>query len=162
MKSRFLEDFEVQALKEVFDVESFLPLYVSLETGLRIGDVVALKVSHVKNDGIHFIAKKTNKRGIAKISKRLRDKLPKKGVWLFPSPYKAGKHITRQAIWSRIKRAGKSAGLDLDGLSPHCMRKAFAVKLYKEKGFKATQEALQHSKACTTEIYAFADWCTGP
>ena len=161
MRSRFLEDSEIKALQEALDTEAFLPLVVSLETGIRIGDVVSLRVSDVKKDGIHFTAKKTKKAGIAKISQKTRKKLRTGGVWLFPSPYKAGKHITRQAVWARIKRAGKSAGVDLEGLSPHSMRKAFAVELYKQKGFKATQEALQHSKACTTEIYAFADWSTG-
>ena len=41
------------------------------------------------------------------------------------------------------------------------MRKVFAVELYREKGFQAVQEALQHSFAATTEIYSFADWDTG-
>lgn len=161
MRSRFLEENEIRALQEALDVNAFLPLVVSLETGLRVGDVVELRVSDVKKDGIHYTAKKTKKKGIAKISQKTRQKLPKEGFWLFPSPYKTGKHITRQAVWARIKKAGKCAGIDLQGLSPHSMRKAFAVELYKQKGFKATQEALQHSKACTTEIYAFADWSTG-
>lgn len=35
------------------------------------------------------------------------------------------------------------------------------MELYREKGFKAVQTALQHSNAATTEIYSFADWSTG-
>ena len=81
--------------------------------------------------------------------------------WLFPSPYKAGKHITRQAVWQRLKKAGKSCGVDLEGLSPHSLRKVFAVELYREKGFQAVKEALQHNYSATTEIYTFADWNTG-
>ena len=145
--------------------EAFLPLLVSLETGLRIGDVVALKKSAIKKDGIHFQAKKTKKRGIAKISAKTRKKLLEKGQngekWLFPSPYKAGQHISRQAVWQRMKKAGKSCGVDLEGLSPHSLRKVFAVELYREKGFQAVKEALQHSYSATTEIYTFADWNTG-
>ena len=141
--------------------EAFLPLLLSLETGLRVGDVVALRVSAVKPDGVHYTAQKTHKRGVAPISAELRKRLNKKGKWLFPSPYKQGAHITRQAVWHRIKTAGKRAGIDLDGLSPHTMRKVFAVELYREKGFKAVQEALQHNNSATTEIYSFADWNTG-
>lgn len=141
--------------------EAFLPLLLSLETGLRIGDVVELKVSNVQRDGIHFQAKKTGKKGIAPISSTLRRKLNKKGKWLFPSPYKIGKHITRQAVWSRIKAAGKRAGVELEGLSPHAMRKVFAVELYRKKGFEAVKKALQHNNSATTEIYSFADWNTG-
>ena len=161
MRSRFLEEKELRSLGGELDENAFLPLMLSLETGLRVGDVVALKVADVKRDGIHYTAKKTGKPGVAKISDRIRRKLNTKGKWLFPSPYKQGKHLTRQAVWARIKTAGKRAGLDLDGLSPHSMRKVFAVELYRKKGFKAVQEALQHKYSTTTEIYSFADWSTG-
>lgn len=161
MKSRFLDENELKKLRQAFEDEVFLPLAVSLETGLRIGDVVALRCSDVKEDGIHFKAEKTGKKGVAKISAKLRSRLNKKGKWLFPSPYKPGQHLTRQAVWSRMKKAGESSGVDLDGLSPHSMRKVFAVELYRKKGFNAVKEALQHSYASNTEIYAFADWNTG-
>ena len=161
MKSRFIDKGEIKKLRQASTDEAFLPLLLSLETGLRIGDVVALKVKDVKSDGVHYTASKTKKKGIAPLSFSLRQRLPKRGKWLFPSPYKPDKHLTRQAVWDRIKKAGERAGLDLEGLSPHAMRKAFAVELYREKGFKAVQEALQHTYASTAEIYAFADWNTG-
>lgn len=161
MKSRYLTEEEIKSLRLALEEAAFLPLVVSLETGLRVGDVVALKVSDVKPDGIHYKAQKTGKRGVATISGKTRKRLNKKGKWLFPSPYKVGQHLTRQAVWARIKSAAKSCGLDLEGVSPHSMRKVFAVELYRKKGFKAVQEALQHSYASTSEIYAFADWNTG-
>ena len=161
MKSRFIDEVEIKKLRKASSEETFLPLLLSLETGLRIGDVVSLKVKDMKPDGVHYVAAKTKKEGVAPVSHYIRQKLPKRGKWLFPSPYKVGKHITRQAAWDRMKKAGKRAGLDLEGLSPHALRKAFAVELYREKGFKAVQEALQHTYASTAEIYAFADWNTG-
>ena len=60
-----------------------------------------------------------------------------------------------------IKRAAERAGVESEGTSPHSLRKVFAVELYREKGFKAVQEALQHTNTATTEIYSFADWSTG-
>lgn len=161
MRSRFIDEGETKKLRSILGDEAFLPLRISLETGLRIGDVVALRVSNVKKDGIHYVAQKTKKAGVARISDALRRQLPKNGKWLFPSPYKPTKHLTRQAVWARMKKAGKDAGIDLEGVSPHAMRKAFAVELYRKKGFKAVQEALQHNYASTTEIYTFADWNTG-
>ena len=161
MRSRYLEESELKKLRSVIDEEAFLPLLLSLETGIRVGDIVALKVKDLQADGVHYVAQKTQKSGVAPISAALRRRLPKKGKWVFPSPYKAGKHITRQAVWARIKAAGKRAGLDLEGLSPHAMRKVFAVELYRKKGFKAVQQALQHNYASTTEIYTFSDWNTG-
>ncbi len=161
MRSRYLEASEVQALRSALSVEDWLPFWVALETGLRIGDVVGLRRASVKEDGIHYRAQKTRKCGVAPISAALRRALPKSGKYLFPSPYKAGEHLTRQAAWSRLKRAGKRGGVDLAGVSPHALRKVFAVELYRERGFNAVKSALQHRNGATTEIYSFADWSTG-
>ena len=162
MKSKYLETAELRKLRSMLAEEAWLPLWVSLETGLRIGDVVKLRKQNLQADGLHYKAQKTGKNGVAKVSAELRKELSRRrGKWLFPSPYKAGKHITRQCAWARIKAACKKAGLDPDGVSPHSLRKVFAVELYREKGFRAVQEALQHRNAATTEIYSFADWSTG-
>jgi integrase len=161
MKSAYLDTDTIKKLCKNCSREEWLPFWVSLETGLRIGDVLALKRSQVKPDGLHFKAQKTGKRGVAKISAKLRAALPQKGKLLFPSPRKCDKPLTRQAAWARIKRAGKRAGIDLEGVSPHSLRKVFAVELYREKGFNAVKDALQHNNAATTEIYSFADWSTG-
>ena len=161
MKSRFLDQSELTKLREIMSTEEFLPLWLSLETGLRVGDVVSLKRSALKRDGVHYVAQKTGKRGVAQISSNLRSKLGGGSGYLFPSPYKVGQHLTRQAVWQRIKRAGHRAGVNLDGLSPHSMRKIFAVELYRAHGFEAVRAALQHKYSSTSEIYAFADWDTG-
>lgn len=162
MKSKYIEPAELERLRCMLAEEAWLPLWVSLETGLRIGDVVKLRKANLKPDGLHYKAQKTGKNGVAKVSAELRRELSRRrGKWFFPSPYKAGKHITRQCAWARIKAACKKAGIDPDGVSPHSLRKVFAVELYREKGFRAVQEALQHRNAATTEIYSFADWGTG-
>jgi integrase len=161
VKSKYIDDEEIEKLRVNLDLHSWLPLWVALETGLRVGDVVALRRASLKEDGIHYRAQKTGKCGVAPLSAELRKQLPKNGKWLFPSPYKAGEHITRQCVWARIKRAAKRAGVDPDGISPHTLRKVFAVELYREKGFKAVQTALQHTNGATTEIYSFADYATG-
>lgn len=167
MKSRYIGLDEVEKLKKVAGDEIFLPFWISLETGMRIGDVLKLKYTDLKSDGIHFTAEKTKKKGVAKITKNLRTELNYRGKgrpkrsYIFPSPKKLGAHLTRQSAWQRIKRAGEIAGVDIDGLSPHTFRKVYAVELYRAKGFNAVKAALQHSHNAATEIYAFADWGTG-
>lgn len=162
MKSKYLTDAEVKKIRKAMTPHEWLPLWVSLESGLRVGDVVKLKPTDIKPDGIHYRAEKTGKKGVAPISARLSAELRKgRGKYIFPSPKDSSKHITRQAVWQRIKRAGKRAGIDLEGCSPHSMRKSFAVELYRAKGFKAVQDALQHTWASTTELYSFADFDTG-
>lgn len=161
MRSKYIERSEITALRASSDEDAWLPLWLSLETGLRVGDVVKLRRANLQEDGLHYRAQKTRKSGVARISSELRQRLKGRGKWLFPSPYKSGEHITRQCVWARIKAAAKRAGIDPAGVSPHSLRKVFAVELYRERGFKAVQEALQHNNAATTEIYSFSDWSTG-
>lgn len=162
MRSKYIDSGEVKTIRAELSDEAWLPLWVALETGLRVGDVVKLRRENLKADGLHYKAQKTRKNGVARISDRLRKALSvRRGKWFFPSPYKAGKHITRQCVWARVKRACERGQLPPEGISPHSMRKAFAVELYREKGFRAVQEALQHANCATTEIYSFADWSTG-
>lgn len=162
MKAKYVDLSELDKLRALCATEAWLPFWVSLETGLRIGDVVKLRKANLQADGLHYKAQKTGKNGVASISKALREELQKRrGKWVFPSPYKPGQHLTRQCAWARIKTACKRAGVNPDGVSPHSLRKVFAVELYREKGFKAVQEALQHNNSATTEIYSFADWSTG-
>ena len=82
-------------------------------------------------------------------------------VWCFPSPKNKGEHITRQALHTRLKSACKRAKLSADGISPHSMRKNFAVELYHKEGIESVVKALQHESLTTAEIYALADWLTG-
>lgn len=162
MKSKYIEPKDVKKLRDSMSSEEWLPLWVSLETGLRVGDVVKLKPRDLQADGLHYTAEKTGKKGTAAVSQSLRRVLAQhKGKYIFPSSRDASKHLTRQAVWQRIKRAAARSGLDLEGVSPHAMRKAFAVELYRKKGFREVQKALQHNNSATTEIYSFADWDTG-
>lgn len=161
MKSKFIDGDDLVHLRRHMDNEAWLVFRLMLETGLRVGDAVSLKRKDVKPDGLHYVAQKTGKSGVAAITPGLRRALlARKAGWLFPGR-KPGSHITRQAVWARIKTACKRASVDAEGVSPHAMRKVFAVELYREKGFEAVKAALQHEHRDTSEIYAFADWNTG-
>ena len=110
-----------------------------------------------------YTAEKTGKQGFAPLPPEMLVTLRKNARygWCFPSPKVQGKHLTRQAAWQRMKRAAKRAGVALGGVSPHALRKSFAVERMHTGGLQAVQEALQHDKAGVTEIYAFSDWLTG-
>lgn len=134
---------------------------VMLETGLRVGDVIALPRSALNGCELSFTAAKTGKAGKCTISAYLRDQIEHgaNARWLFPSPYGGGqKHLSRSCVWRRIKRAGELAGIELGGVSPHSLRKVYAVRLTHKEGIRAAQEALQHTDLHTTEIYALSDW----
>ena len=166
MKTIFLDEEQVETIAAHLPADAWLPLWIAAETGLRIGDVVSLKRSSICGLEIHYTAQKTGKGGVAAISAELGAAIAhfaarSRRRWLFPSPKDPRKHLTRQACWYRVKRACENAGVDPEGIAPHSFRKHFAVKLYREKGLKAVQNALQHDRATTTEIYALSDFSTG-
>ncbi len=149
-----LEDYK--KLFPYLSYDNFLALSISLETGLRIGDVVALPTTSLNGYVLNYTASKTGKSGTAYLSKTLSDKLHRfKGKsYIFESRSKSG-HRTRQAVWRDVKKAAFLAGIDLN-IAPHSARKTYAVKVAKEKGFKAAQKALQHEEAFTTAGYVLS------
>ena len=165
-KARYLEEREIEAIRLKLDGRSWMVYQVAVETGLRVGDVISLRWEDIEGREIMYRAQKTGKIGVAEISEATAVWLGRQrrwavSEWVFASPVKPGAHVTRQAVWKRLKRAAEAAGVDLDGTSPHSFRKVFAVQTYHEKGLRAAQEALQHERADVTEIYALADWLTG-
>lgn len=169
MRARFLTDMEVRALRRVMRPQDWLPFAVAIETGLRVGDVCKVRCDDLTPEGLVYVAEKTGKAGEARLTRRTRQALMLQAAraahggseWLFPSPNDPREHISRQALWKRLKRASARAGVTAQGVSPHSMRKVYGVREYHEHGLDAAREGLQHRDIRTTEIYALADWCSG-
>lgn len=162
MKSDYLDPQVYEKLYHVMQYDNILALRVSLETGLRIDDVLRLRWdSFKKGTKFTFTAKKTGKTGTKSISKDLYSRLFNRRTaspFVFPGR-KRGKHKTRQAIWKDIKKAVSVLGID-GNISPHSARKTYAVKLRDTEGLSAVQKELQHDNMETTMIYAFSDLAT--
>ena len=140
--------------------ENALALRTSLETGMRIGDVLALEISQINGRKIEYTAKKTGKKGKATISADLAKRLQKISGKRFVFEGRDGKKPrTRQAVWRDVKQASK--GLFDENVAPHSARKTFAVEDFQKNGLPHTQKALQHDRVDTTVLYAFADAMTG-
>lgn len=166
MRTSYIDPEAIERLRANMGGDEWLTLWVALETGMRIGDIVLLRGFNLVKGQIEFTAQKTGKIGKIPVSKRLFAELSaktsgKSSAWVFPSPVKAGQHITRQCVWQRVKRACKRAGVDSKGIAPHSFRKSFAVELFKREGLEATREALQHDRASTTQLYALSDFTSG-
>ena len=162
MRARYLSQAEIDKLASVMRGGEWLPLRIACATGLRVGDVVKIRTSDFGNGGVFYVAEKTGKAGFAPCPEYLIKQMKKnaRGGWCFPSTSK-GKHLTRQAVWARVKKACKLAGVSPDGVSPHSFRKFFAVDLLSKTDLHTVQNALQHSNVFVTEQYAFSDWSTG-
>lgn len=158
MRSDFVNREALEKLTRELQPDNGLALRVSVETGLRIGDVLALKGENIDGSVISFKAAKTGKTGKKTISARLCKELRgrvRRGEYVFPGRGKTG-HLTRQAVYKDLRK--QCARLGLEGhISPHSARKAYAVELYHEKGLSVTQKELQHSNVSDTMIYALSD-----
>ncbi len=136
---------------------------VSLETGMRVGDVVALRPSDLRGRTISFTASKTGKKGKAVISldlaKRLRAVAGE--LYIFPHRTDSRKHRARQTVWKDVHQAAeklRAVGvITSENVSPHSARKTFAVEDAEKYGIDHTQKKLQHRDKATTKQYAFSD-----
>lgn len=140
--------------------ENALAVRLSLETGMRIGDAVALPKSAINGRKVTFMAQKTGKGAEMEISADLARRLSTiAGVaWIFPGR-DPQKHRTRQAVYKDLRAVAKQYGV-AEHVSPHSARKTYAVGVYRSDGLKACRERLQHDREGTTLLYALADKIT--
>ncbi len=163
MRADYADKKLYKALFAHMQYDNALALRVSLETGLRIGDVLTLKPSDIRGRTIYYTAAKTGKRGRCVVTKDLADRLRRAAgsIYVFESRTRADKHRSRQAVWRDVKRAAaalRAAGLlDDRNLSVHSARKTFAVYDMEQHGLLHTQRALQHRDKSTTKLYALSD-----
>ena len=137
-------------------------IITSMVTGLRIGDVLALRSSDLGRDRFTVTEEKTLKRRSIRLPARLRDDLLSHcgKIYVFPHRYTERKHRTRQAVYKDIRRAAKAFRCRLH-VSPHTARKIYAVAEYKkDMNIKRVQRLLNHSSEAVTMIYALADELT--
>lgn len=157
MTTEYLLQREVELVLAALMPGNRLAMRVALHTGLRIGDVLALRTAQIK-PRFWITEQKTGKRRCVGLPEDLRaEVLAQAGeVWAFPGR-KPGKHRTRQAVWKDIKRAAKAFRLPVNA-GTHSARKVYAVELMREYGdIKRVARNLNHSHEGTTMIYALAD-----
>lgn len=138
-----------------------LACQVSEATGLRIGDVLALRTEQLrKGQRITVRESKTGKSRRVYIRRDLWSQLLAQAgqEWVFEGRTDPAKHRTRQAVWADIKRAAKAFRLP-QCVAPHSLRKVYAVGEWERTGdLGKVGKALNHSPwhPETTMIYAMA------
>lgn len=157
MKTEAMLQREVDLVLSALTPANRLVMRVALHTGLRIGDVLALKSDQLKP---HFwvTETKTGKRRQVGLPEPLLSDLKKAagGEWLFEGR-KPGKPRTRQAVWKDVKRAAKAFRLPAN-IAPHSARKVYGSELMERYGdLDKVRRALNHRSETITLIYALAD-----
>lgn len=145
--------------------ENALAMEVALHTGLRIGDVLAVRTAALKKR-MYVREAKTNKSRQVYLPddllRRLQENAGKVFVFEGRDP---SKHRTRQAVWHDMHRVAKflrPAGVVGRGqtVTPHSARKMYAVDVMEKTGdIKAVGRALNHDAKHpdVTLLYALAD-----
>lgn len=159
MRSEYINYGDLQHLFSVLMPENALVLRVSLETGLRIGDVLAIRTEQIRAQRFTVREQKTGKSRRVYLSKPLWDALRRSAgrIYVFEGRNDPHKHRTRQAVYNDLKRAAKAFRIP-QNVSPHSLRKLYAVTLLDETGdLELVQRALNHDRITTTLIYALSD-----
>lgn len=156
MKTEYLLHREVGHVLAALMPQNRLIAQVCLHTGLRVGDVVALRT---KDLGLQMMVTeaKTKKRRRVGLPQELLDAIRDQAgpEWAFPG--RSGGHKTRQAVWADVKRAARAFRLP-QNVAPHSLRKVYAVDLLERYGdLERVRRALNHGCQSTTLIYAMAD-----
>lgn len=157
MRTEYLLEQEVELVLSALTDTNRLVMRTALQTGLRVGDVLALKPDRLKP---HFwvTEQKTGKARQVGLPEPLLSDLKKNAgqLWVFPGR-NPRKHHTRQAVWKDVKRAAEAFRLK-QNVGPHSARKVYAVELRNKYGdIERVMRALNHSSESVTLIYAMAD-----
>ena len=156
MKTEYLLHREVGHVLAALMPQNRLIARVCLHTGLRVGDVVALRTQDLGPQFMVREAKTGKRRRVGLPENLLADIRDQAGAeWAFPG--RSGGHKTRQAVWADVKRAARAFRLP-QNVAPHSLRKVYAVDLLERYGdLERVKRALNHGSIETTLIYAMAD-----
>ena len=135
-------------------------------SGLRVSELLGLKVQAVRRDPTHLIVRgKGGKERLAPLNDAARtavkawlvqrdaDKARADSSWLFPSGGKSG-HLTPRRFAQLLDQAAVDAGIDPARVSPHVLRHAFATHLLEGGAdLRIVQTLLGHADIATTQIY---------
>lgn len=166
-----LSEEDVEKLLQAPDVAQLLGLRdrAMLETlyatGLRVSELVALKVSEVSLDmGVVRVMGKGSKERLVPLGEEALDWIKRYLGEARPAILKGqlsddlyvtqrGDAMTRQAFWYLIKRYARLAGITKP-MSPHVLRHAFATHLLNHGAdLRVVQMLLGHADISTTQIY---------
>lgn len=166
MRTDYLEPDVWKAILMALTPTNQSIVLLMLYTGLRISDAVSLKTASVKKAVLEgksaafvITERKTGKRQLCTIPVELWKKLLDGAgrTYVFEHRLDSRKHRSRQAVWADIKRAAKAFRLE-GTISPHSVRKTYAVEMFQETGdLEKVRKLLNHSNTTVTLLYAMAD-----
>lgn len=136
----------------------YIMFMIGVNVGLRISDILPLKVRDVKADHIKVIEQKTGKVRRVAVNRSLRRALDKfirnkkDSDILIKSREGVNKPISRSMAYKILREAAEQVGISEVGT--HTMRKTFGYHMYqRDKDVAALQKLFNHDKPSTTLLY---------
>ena len=159
---RLLEQPSGNSPKEIRDKAMLELLYA---TGIRVTELITLKISDVNMPMSFILCRDRNKERIIPFGTEAKNALTryldgtrdemlenKASDVLFANC--SGQPMSRQGFWKLIKYYAKKADIVAD-ITPHTLRHSFAAHLVENGAdLRSVQEMLGHSDISTTQIYA--------
>lgn len=148
--------------KEIRDRAMLELLYA---TGIRVSELISLKVSDVNLQVGYIICRDSHKERVVPFGAPAKRALTEylrttRGAFISDSTCDvlftncSGQAMSRQGFWKLIKYYAKKAGITAD-ITPHTLRHSFAAHLVENGAdLRSVQEMLGHSDISTTQIYA--------
>lgn len=162
MQSQYVDNEALEFILRLLTYDNMLVCCVALQTGLRISDVLSLRSDDIKKKSFTITEQKTGKKRKIRLSEELRQELISISgkIYVFPHRTDENRHRTRQAVYKDIRRACKALRIS-DNITPHSLRKNYAVSIYKKYGdISVVQKALNHDNELVTLLYALSDKIT--
>lgn len=159
MRSQYVPRGEVQHILAALTPVNRLACEISLATGLRINDVLNLKPAQIQKGRFTVREEKTGKTRTVLIPAELRARaLDCAGQhFVFEGRLNGRQHRTRQAVFKDLRRVAAAFRVK-SHLSPHSLRKIYAVNQYKKYGsLQKVRQLLNHDQEAVTMLYAMAD-----
>lgn len=159
MRSEWRPKGEIEHILAALKPENRLACEISLFTGLRINDVLSLKTEKVSKQRFTIREQKTGKTRTIRLPNDLfgRAMACAGQFYVFEHRLNGRKHRTRQAVYKDLKRAAALFGVK-EQISPHSLRKVFAVEEYLDCGdLVRVQKLLNHTSEAVTMLYAMAN-----
>ena len=150
-----LEDFK-WSLKRYCSPRDLYLFIFGINTGLRVSDIIPLKVSDVMTNHLHIVQRKNKKPRLVKIShfSHITNRYTYNmnlSDYLFKSR-KGNSFITPTQVYRTLVKAGHM--VDRNDIGTHTMRKTFGYHHYKQnKDIAALQEIFSHSTPEVTKRY---------
>lgn len=159
---RLLEQPGGDSPKEIRDKAMLELLYA---TGIRVTELITLKVSDINMQMNFLICRDANKERVIPFGSAAKSALEKyldgvresmiedkKSDILFANC--SGQPMSRQGFWKLIKYYARKADIKAD-ITPHTLRHSFAAHLVENGAdLRSVQEMLGHSDISTTQVYA--------